>query len=388
MLKMTVTESSEHDGEKDENSAATANEDEKNNITSYIQEVEERLHSKHELRTANQNAPNTRPSESHFSKLDSSLKKNTAFVKKIKNFTANQVEAYLKDMAGLNLTKYISEIAAAIVDAKLKMTDVAAALKMCSILHQTYADFSQHLFENWQKTLAFKVGEKIPNPSKLRVDLRFYAELVQAGLFSNKNAFTLLGNVITTLVNMDKDEHYNCSIILSFCKHCGEDYAGEYKLPHCGILIIITIIQGLIPRKMRELSEKFATPIPKSTFLPPEKQQNVRTLLKDYYVSLSKHLVKDHQEIQNFEKQNMRILQTKGELSQERKEKLESLQSAYEKLYTSTQSFAEILDEDMPTLKSQTILKSDEVVVLFEVANLLICVFLEYDCHGGRAGFR
>ncbi|KAJ3666664.1 hypothetical protein Zmor_002099 [Zophobas morio] len=343
---MTVTESSEHDGEKDENSAATANEDEKNNLTSYIQEVEERLHSKHELRTANQNAPNTRPSESHFSKLDSSLKKNTAFVKKIKNFTANQVEAYLKDMAGLNLSKYISEIAAAIVDAKLKMTDVAAALKMCSILHQTYADFSQHLFENWQKTLAFKVGEKIPNPSKLRVDLRFYAELVQAGLFSNKNAFTLLGNVITTLVNMDKDEHYNCSIILSFCKHCGEDYA------------------GLIPRKMRELSEKFATPIPKSTFLPPEKQQNVRTLLKDYYVSLSKHLVKDHQEIQNFEKQNMRILQTKGELSQERKEKLESLQSAYEKLYTSTQSFAEILDEDMPTLKSQTILKSDESMIV------------------------
>jgi regulator of nonsense transcripts 2 len=112
---------------------------------------------------------------------------------------------------------------------------------------------------------------------------------------------------------------------------------------------------------MKELSEKLEKSIPKSTFLPPEKQQNVRTLLRDYYMSLSKHLVKDHQEIQNFEKQNIRILQTKGELSQERKDKLESLHSAYDKLLTSTQSFAEILDEDMPTLKNQTVMKNDEV---------------------------
>jgi regulator of nonsense transcripts 2 len=343
---MTVTETAEHDGESEKNGGGSVSEDDKNILTSYIQEVEERFQSKQELRTANQNAVNTRPSESYFTKLDSSLKKNTAFVKKIKNFSATQLETYLKDMSGLNLSKYISEIAAAIVDAKLKMTDVAAAVKMCSILHQTYADFSQHLFENWQKTLSFKVGEKIPNPSKLRVDLRFYAELVQASVFNNKNAFTLLGNVITTLVNMDKDEHYNCSIILSFCKHCGEDYA------------------GLVPRKMKELSEKLEKSIPKSTFLPPEKQQNVRTLLRDYYMSLSKHLVKDHQEIQNFEKQNMRILQTKGELSQERKDKLESLHSAYDKLLTSTQSFAEILDEDMPTLKNQTVMKNDESMIV------------------------
>ncbi|KAJ3629204.1 hypothetical protein MTP99_013612 [Tenebrio molitor] len=343
---MTVTETAEHDGESEKNGGGSVSEDDKNILTSYIQEVEERFQSKQELRTANQNAVNTRPSESYFTKLDSSLKKNTAFVKKIKNFSATQLETYLKDMSGLNLSKYISEIAAAIVDAKLKMTDVAAAVKMCSILHQTYADFSQHLFENWQKTLSFKVGEKIPNPSKLRVDLRFYAELVQASVFNNKNAFTLLGNVITTLVNMDKDEHYNCSIILSFCKHCGEDYA------------------GLVPRKMKELSEKLEKSIPKSTFLPPEKQQNVRTLLRDYYMSLSKHLVKDHQEIQNFEKQNIRILQTKGELSQERKDKLESLHSAYDKLLTSTQSFAEILDEDMPTLKNQTVMKNDESMIV------------------------
>lgn len=341
---MTISESSEVP--KPDDSDEKSREDEKAFITSFIKDAEERLQLKSEMRTLNQNAQNSRPNDAHFTKLDSSLKKNTTFVKKLKNFSATQLDVYLKDMAGLNLTKYISEIAAAIVDAKLKMTDVAAALKLCSILHQTYSEFSQHLFENWQKILSLKVGEKIANPSKLRVDLRFYAELVSSGLFSNKNAFTLLGNVLTMLINMDKDEHYNISVILSFCKHCGEDYA------------------GLIPRKINELATKYEFAVPKSSFLQPEKQQNVRSLLKDYYMSLSKHLVRDHKEMREYEKQNRRILHSKGELNQERKDKLESLQVSYEKLLTATQSFAEILNEDLPTLPTEAFPKEEETMIV------------------------
>lgn len=343
---MTINENSEADAEQDATSKVNTTESETMILTSFIQEIQDKFETKKELRMKNANASSTRPSDSSFSKLDSSLKKNTAFVKKIKNFSSPHVDSYLKDMSGLNLSKYISEIAAAIVESKLKMSDVPAAVKLCSILHQTYTEFSQHLFENWQKALAVRIGEKIPNPSKLRVDLRFYADLLQAGVFSNKNALSLLGSVLTTLINMDKEEHFNIAIILSFCKHCGDDYA------------------GLIPRKMKELSTKYAMEIPKSSFLPPEKQQNVRALLKDYYISLSKHLVKDHIELQNFEKQNLRILQTKGELSQERKDKLEQLQSAYEKLLANTQNFSDILDEDMPVLRSQTLPKGDENMIV------------------------
>lgn len=223
---MTVDESKDMGAEKPQENISE--DEERKLINAYIEEVQEKLNSKKEMRTANQNAATNRPGDSHFSKLDSSLKKNTAFVKKIKNFSSSNLDSYIKDMSGLNLSKYISEIAAAVVEAKLKMTDVPAAVKLCSILHQTYVEFSQHLFENWQKALAVKVGEKIPNPSKLRVDLRLYAELLQAGIFSNKNAFSLLGTLLTVLINMDKEDHYNSSIILSFCKHCGDDYAGNY----------------------------------------------------------------------------------------------------------------------------------------------------------------
>lgn len=222
---MTINESSEQ--ENLQTGEHILNDSEKQLLELYILEVQGKLCCRKELRAANQNAANNRPSESYFCKLDSSLKKNTAFVKRIRNFSSVHVDTYIKDMNGLNLSKYISEVAAAIVESKLKMTDVPAAVKLCSILHQTYSDYSQFLFENWQKTLSIKIGEKITNPSKLRVDLRFYAELLLTGIFSNKNAFSLLGSVLTTLINMDKEDHYNIAIILSFCKHCGDDYAGE-----------------------------------------------------------------------------------------------------------------------------------------------------------------
>ncbi|KAJ8678900.1 hypothetical protein QAD02_014687 [Eretmocerus hayati] len=308
-------------------------------LEDYLKETEQRLAAKEEIRSSNVNC--TRPLDSYFSKLDSSLKRNTTFVKKLKTFSGTQVDVIIKDMSNLNLTKYISEVSTALVDAKLKMTDVAPAIRVCSFLHQTYAEFSTHFFENWQKILSIKVGDKINNPSKLRVDLRFYAELINAGIFTHKQGLPLLGSVLTVLINMDKEEHNNVSIILSFCRHCGEDYA------------------GLVPKKVQELSEKLNITVPKSKLLTPEKQQNVRSLLRDYYNSLCKHLLKEHRELQAFEKQNRKILQTRGELSSERKEKFEAIQVSYERLLTSVQNFSETIDESIPELPVDNEMKTE-----------------------------
>ncbi|XP_014219382.1 regulator of nonsense transcripts 2 [Copidosoma floridanum] len=308
-------------------------------LDDFLKETEQRLAAKEEIRVTNANA--SRPPDSYFSKLDSSLKRNTTFVKKLKTFGGPQVDAFMKDMVNLNLTKYVSEVASALVDAKLKMTDVGPAIRVCSFLHQTYAEFSSHFFENWQKILSIKVSDKIANPSKLRVDLRFYAELINAGIFTHKQGLPLLGSVLMVLINMDKEEHNNASIILSFCKHCGEDYA------------------GLVPKRVRELADKLNVTLPKSKLLTPDKQQNVRSLLRDYYNSLCKHLLKDHKELQAFEKQNRKILQTRGELSSERKEKLESLKLSYERLLLNVQNFSDTLDEQMPELPIDNEVKTE-----------------------------
>lgn len=233
-MTSTEKEPDQEQSSKDDTQENTK-EDEKLALSEYITNLDARLKQKNEMR--NQNLNCVRPPENYFSKLDSGLKKNTTFVKKLKSFSASQIDTLLKDFSALNLTKYVSEVAAAIAEAKLKMSDIPAALNLCSALHRTYSEFSSNFFENWQKILTFKATDKITNSSKLRVDIRFYAELVTIGIFANKTGLPLLGNVLTVLINMDKEEHNNIPILLSFCKHCGEDYA------------------GLVPKKIKDAAE-------------------------------------------------------------------------------------------------------------------------------------
>lgn len=85
--------------------SAADEEAERAELAKYVEEQKEKIKQKMELREKNLNRQ--LPSESFFTKLDSSLKKNTAFVKKLKQFTAAQLDSLLKDMTSLNLTKYI-----------------------------------------------------------------------------------------------------------------------------------------------------------------------------------------------------------------------------------------------------------------------------------------
>lgn len=316
--------------EIDEEAAKALEEAERAELNAYIADLTSKISSKAKSREANLSC--VRPGDEFFTKLDSNLKKNTAFVKKLKLFTANQLDGLLKDMSSLNLTKYISEISLALSEAKIKLTDVNAAVSLCGHLHQIYGDFSGTFYENWQKILIIKPNEKIQNASKLRVDLKFFAELVSAGIFSNKMGLPMLGSALMALIAQDKDDYNNLSIVLSFCRHCGEEYA------------------GLVPRSIQQLATKYEMQLPSSQLLTSERQQNLRNLLRDYYNGLVKHLKTEHKEYQTALRVNKKIMESKGELSAGRKEKLEALQSNYEKLFTSTQTLSDLLNEPMPEL--------------------------------------
>lgn len=51
--------------------------------------------------------------------------------------------------------------AVALTEAKLKMGDIPAALQICSLMHQRYAEFVPCLMENWNKVLLTKKDEKV-----------------------------------------------------------------------------------------------------------------------------------------------------------------------------------------------------------------------------------
>lgn len=304
---------------------------EKETLVGFVSECVARQDEKKKLRQTNQEC--VFPDESEISKRDSSLKKNTAFIRKLKNFPPPQLDQLLKDMNSLNLTKYLSEVVSALTEIKLKMTEIDAMILLCTQLNTTYSDFSKIFFDQWQKILNIKKDDKIANMSKFRVDLRLFAEITSAGIVPQKEGLILLGNILTILINSDLQEHNNLNIILSFCKYCGDDYA------------------GLIPKEMKDLAEKYDIEIPKSNMLSSDKQKNVRALLKEYYVSLCNHIKRMHNDLEYTEKQNEKILQTKGELRPERKAKNEQMNVTYQKLYSSALTFADILNEPVIVLK-------------------------------------
>ena len=69
--------------------------------------------------------------ESFFEKLDASIKKNSSFIKRLKQITADQRPALVAEFSQLKMTKYISEAVASIVENKLKQTgDILAAVEV------------------------------------------------------------------------------------------------------------------------------------------------------------------------------------------------------------------------------------------------------------------
>ncbi|XP_063304297.1 regulator of nonsense transcripts 2 isoform X2 [Pelobates fuscus] len=296
------------------------------------QEAWERHQARKELRSKNQNAPENRPEENFFSRLDSSLKKNTAFVKKLKTMTEQQRDSLSHDFNGLNLSKYIAEAAASIVEAKLKISDVNCAVHLCSLFHQRYADFAQSLLQVWKKHFEARKEEKTPNITKLRTDLRFIAELTIIGIFTDKEGLSLIYEQLKNIINADRESHTHVSVVISFCRHCGDDIA------------------GLVPRRVKCAAEKFNLNFPPCEIISPEKQQPFQNLLKEYFTSLTKHLKRDHRELQNIERQNRRILHTKGELSEDRHKQFEEFATSYQKLLANSQSLADLLDENLPEL--------------------------------------
>lgn len=60
------------------------------------------------------------------------------------------------DLGILNLTKFQSEIAAVIVEGRLKQCDICAVVGISSEIHRRYQDFSSSLLENFERVLPTK----------------------------------------------------------------------------------------------------------------------------------------------------------------------------------------------------------------------------------------
>lgn len=62
--------------------------------------------------------------------LDSSIRRNTAVIKKLKQINEEQREGMMEELKGVNMSKFVSEAVTAICDAKLRTSDIQAAVQV------------------------------------------------------------------------------------------------------------------------------------------------------------------------------------------------------------------------------------------------------------------
>jgi len=70
----------------------------------------------------------------HMRTLDSSIKHNLAIIKKLKVINDEVKDGLIEELKTVNLSKFVSEAVSYICAAKLRSTDIQAAVQVCAVL--------------------------------------------------------------------------------------------------------------------------------------------------------------------------------------------------------------------------------------------------------------
>ncbi|KAL5711202.1 Regulator of nonsense transcripts upf2 [Ranunculus cassubicifolius] len=305
-------------------------EDEEN--AARMEEFKKSVEAKTVLRQSNLNPE--RPDSGFLRTLDSSIKRNTAVIKKLKQINEEQRDAIMEDLKGVNMSKFVSEAVTAICEVKLKTSDIQAAVQICSLLHQRYKDFSPTLTQSLLKIFfPGKSGDDLDSDRNLkamkkRSTLRLMTELYFVGVLEDASIFVNIIKDLTSLEHLKDREtsHMNLSLLASFARQ-GRVFLG---LPLSGQDILDEFFKGLN--------------------ITADQKKVFRKAFFTYYDAAAELLQSEHTALRHMEHENAKILNAKGELSDENANSYEKLRKSYDQLFRGIASLAEALDMQPPVM--------------------------------------
>lgn len=299
---------------------------------SHLEEIKKSTEAKMALRQSNLNPD--RPDSGFLRTLDSSIKRNTAVIKKLKQINEEQREALMDELRGVNLSKFVSEAVTAICEAKLRSSDIQAAVQICSLLHQRYKDFAPSLVQGLLKV--FSPGKSVDEldtdknlkAMKKRSSLKLLLELFFVGVIEDGGIFI---NIIKDLTSgeqlKDRDATQTSLTLLSSFARQGRIFLG-------------LSVTG------PEIHEEFL----KGLNITADQKKVIRKACYSFYEAASELLQSEHSSLRLMEHENSKILNAKGELSDENISSYEKLRKSYDSLYRNVSSLAEALDMQPPVM--------------------------------------
>ncbi|KAI0396722.1 MIF4G domain-containing protein [Xylariaceae sp. FL0594] len=335
------------------------------------------------------------------SSLDSSLKKNTAFMKRLRTAISPATQnTFLQEIRTLSLTKYLSEIVSACYEGLCKVKtpgEIDAAVEIISALHQRFGadEFTEYLGwllgkgmatpdKSLLKTLAPEVREKEEKDRLIRQRalLRVITELWLVGVLRTlddtksdvatrdqngknaelkiKAASSVKGGgaepfpleVLKDLLGHDR-EHVNLPLLVAFVKSFSWDILGVEPAGADGRRTVEA--DGGIARTAESGGED-AVPTDSRVsddppFASPEIQERFKNVLKRYFEDVKAHLVRDQKHIIAQKGRNSEAYVKSGEVFEDRQANFERQLKAQERLAANAQVIADTIGAEMPDLK-------------------------------------
>ena len=342
------------------------------------------------------------------SSLDSSLKKNTAFIKRLRTaITASSAATFLQEIRSLSLQKYLSEVISASYEGLTKLKtpgEIAAGVEITSALHQRFGPTEYTCYLGWLigrglstpdkgqlKSLGQEAREKEEKErlTRHRALLKVATELWLVGLLrslddiarpddamargkeNNGPASGKMGEavgksksgqgvaklaptdadpfpleVLKELLGHDK-EHANLPLVVLFVKTFGWDVLG--------IKSSSTDVQKSVkpdgaisaaPETYDQSStdEDLGTKIDDPPLTTVELQQRFRNVLNRYFEDIKVHIVRDNKSITAQGRRNAEAYVKSGEVFEDRQANYDKQMKSQEKLIANAQILCDALE--------------------------------------------
>ncbi|KAB2577975.1 Regulator of nonsense transcripts UPF2 [Lasiodiplodia theobromae] len=340
--------------------------------------------------------------------LDSSMKKNTAFIKRLRTaMTGASKDTFVAEVRSLSLHKYLSEIISACYEGLTKLKtpgDIATGVEVISALHQRFgpAEFTGYI--GWHigrglatpdrshlKTLPQDVREREEKErlARQRVLLRVATELWLVGVLRSlddvarpeeaaKNKENLKGGeglpksrsatnggradnadaepfpleVLKDMLGHDR-EHVNLPLVVIFVKSFSWDVLGTKFASSEGRKSVNEDGATSAGGKPDEQAEENEDDSEDPPITSPELRQRFRNILTRYFEDVKAHLIRDQEKLVNQGRRNAEAYVKSGEVFEDRQANYEKQVKAQEKLLANAQVLADAVGAEMPDLKEK-----------------------------------
>jgi len=284
-------------------------------------------------------------------KLKADLKKCSAVPKKIRAGTYTP-----SDIASLNLSRYVEEVVAAIVESKPKLADIPALVSLCHAMHSRYSDFLPNLIPAlW--TVVNK-GKSSPDLAKTRrVFVRLLTEFHLSGMVPEAKPIV---KCINEAAGGKEFAVQDANVIVAFAKTASPELFGVIPKSCDESVKWIEMVDGFdestiagVRETVSQSYESLQKSMEEVQFTPEQKTAHERlvAICKGAFGTLSKSLVQTHGKLLKLEKRCAQDRLLAGSLSEAREKGLNDARKLKESLQKSVEVLADVMRLPMPELE-------------------------------------